>query len=102
MMQYEPSPYTALSICMFAIAHHFNVAVNAIEHPGMLNIKETKSGRFLICIPAEHADHVSVVHGSVVCTYNSDTGLWQVKLPNHEVLVIRNDGDHFTVIGDEQ
>src|SRR5687768_5304127 len=99
MMQYEPSPYTALSIYMFAVAHHFNVAVNAIEHPGMLNIKETKPGRFLIRIPTEHTDHVPVVHGSVVCTYQPDTELWQVKLPSHEVLVIRNDGDHFTVVG---
>ena len=100
MMQYEPSPYTALSVYAFAVAHHFNVAINTIEHAGMLDIEETKPGRFLIHIPTEHADHVPMVRGSVVCTYHPDTELWHVKLPSHEVLVIRNDGDHFTVVGD--
>jgi hypothetical protein len=102
MIPYEPSPYTALSIYVFAMAHHFKVAINVIGYPGMSNIEESTPGRFLIRRPKEGDERESFVPDVTVCTYNRDTELWYVELPGGEVLIVRDDGVQFTVVGNEK
>jgi hypothetical protein len=102
MTQYEPSPYTALSIYMFAVSHHAKIAVNVIDYPGMLNVEESKPGRFRIRSPKERDDLGRFVPDVAVCTYHQTTELWHVKFPNGELLIVRNDHGEFTVVGDEK
>ena len=102
MTPYEPSSYTALSIYMLTAAHHFKVAMNAIEYPGMLNVEESTPGTFLIRRQKEHDDRGRFDPDLAICTYNRDTELWHVKLLDGEVLIVRDQGGQFTVLGNDK
>jgi hypothetical protein len=95
MQSYEPNPYTALAVYVFAAAHKANIPVNTIDYPGMSNIEEVAPGNFLITLPAANAAPTHLA----VCIYNSNTELWHMTLPDGSALVVRNDGKDFIVVG---
>src|SRR3712207_8543313 len=47
MNQYEPSPYTALAIYIFAMAHHLKIPINKIRSEE--HTSELQSRQYLVC-----------------------------------------------------
>ena len=102
MTNYIPTESEAIGAYMAAASDHYDVPPNAIDQLSGTLVEQITPNKFRILSPQKRDDRGRILPDWAVITYDERTELWSVKLNSGETVRVRDGGDDFVVVADEE